>query len=145
MKKLIFTTFTLLAIPACSLVKSTPFDPKTCTEQIPKHIEGLEILGGSRTEQSIINDMQITFCNGQVLLQKMNERGNDVSPGTAVLKVVVEYTGEVVSSEIIETDILSTEFVAKVSDFVKDTDFSSWQRFDEDTEFIYPMVFYRWW
>jgi len=116
----------------------TAYDPKTCLEQIPSDIEGLQILQGQRTKESVIRDMVPVFCNAEVLFSMMRTK---VRPGRIVFKVSVEYNGEVTEVEIDESTIGSNEFAREVSDFVMDTDFISWARHDENTVFLYPMAF----
>lgn len=118
-----------------------PFSPETCMASIPKNVEGLEIVQGPRTKESIIEDMVPIYCNAQVLFRKMNAEQKTVNSGKVVFKTLVEYTGEVVGVEIDETTIKSEEFLRKVTDFILRTDFVSWARDDTDTLFVYPIVF----
>jgi hypothetical protein len=142
------TLFALLALTltACTTVnKPADFDPRTCLDHPPTHVEGLKILKGSRTGQNIAADMHPVFCNGQVLLKNMNEAGTPIEAGTVRFQVLVEYTGEVIGAKVIESDIQSDSFLRKITDMIMDSDFAPWTREDEDTEFIYPMTFTRWW
>lgn len=142
----------LFTLSACTpfeeLCKSpgpASFNPKTCLEQVPDSVDGLEIIQGPRTKQNIAADMHPAFCNGQVLLKLMNDGGKPVQAGTVWFKVSVEYTGEVSSVEIVKSEIESRDFLKKVSDMIMDSDFTPWQRHDEDAGFIYPMTFTYWW
>lgn len=145
-KKIFYTGVLFLALSGCATDSKNPaFDPKTCLEQVPESVPDLQILQGPRSEQSIILDMQTSYCNGQVLLKLMHEKGHQMKPGNVTFKVVVEYTGEVISAKVIESEIRSKEFLGKVSDMIMDSDFAPWQRHDEDTEFIFPMTFNVWW
>jgi hypothetical protein len=136
----------VIIIGACTpLEQPHRFDPRTCLTESPQEVEGLEILHGQRTAASIAADMQDAYCNGQVLLKLMNENNEPVSDGTVWFKVVVEYTGEVISVITVKSDISSKKFLRKVSDMINDTDFSPWLRDDQDVEFIFPMTFTRWW
>lgn len=146
LKKILFTGTALIAIGGCAAIApSHKFDPGTCLNETPQRVEGLEILSGQRTAGSITHDMQEAYCNGQVLLKLMNENGKAVTGGTAWFKVVVEYTGEVNSAKVIKSEIQSGEFLKEVSDMIMDTDFSPWVRNGQDSEFIFPMTFTRWW
>jgi len=137
---------TVLTLSACSFVSGPPeFNPKTCLDEAPRKESGLHIIQGPRTEQSITADMQTAYCNGQVLLKLLNEQGKQVHGGTVWFKIIVEYTGEVYSAEVVQSDIQSSEFLHKVSDMILSSDFTPWQRHDQDAEFIYPMTFERWW
>ncbi|WDP89517.1 MAG: hypothetical protein HUN04_07190 [Desulfobacter sp.] len=89
--------------------------------------------------------MHSAFCNGQVLLKQMNEKGTPVYGGTVWFMVGVEYTGEVTSARVQKSEINSDKFVQRVREMIMDSDFIPWQRNDEDTIFIYPMTFFRWW
>ena len=57
----------------------------------------------------------------------------------------VEYTGEVKSAKVVQSDIDATDFLRKIKDMIMATDFSPWARHDDDAQFIYPMTFTRWW
>jgi len=136
----------LVALNACKTTERAPgFDPRTCMEQVPSKAAGLRITQGPRTERDIAADMHPAYCNGQVLLKRMNDAGRPVCAGTVWFKVAVEYTGEVSSVNIVKSEIGSNEFLKKMADMIMDSDFTPWVRHDEDAEFIYPMVFTRWW
>jgi hypothetical protein len=146
------TAFTMLILYACVTIEKPAyetqppaFDPKNCLNQVPKSVDGLDIIQGPRTEQNIAADMHVAYCNGQVLLKQMNAAGKEINSGTVRFRVTVEYTGEVMSVEVVDSEIDSDEFLKKVSDMIMDSDFTPWHRHDEDTEFIYPMTFNRWW
>lgn len=146
LRKGLCLSVTALTLSACSYIAGPPeFNPKTCLHEEPRRVKGIEILQGPRTEQSVTADMQSAYCNGQVLLKLMNEAGEQVNPGTIWFKVTAEYTGEVITTEVIKSDIESKVFLRKVSDMIMDSDFTPWQRHDRDTEFIYPMTFDSWW
>lgn len=136
----------LLFISACSPVSvHKPFNPRTCMDESPNYENKIQLLQGERTHQNIAQDMHPAWCHGQVLLRQMYERGHAVTEGTILMKVTVEYTGEVISVRILESDIPSSEFRQKISDMVMDSDFIPWKRSDQDTVFIYPMTFDFWW
>ena len=133
------TAVVVIFLTACSPRSHPPaFDPKTCLEAIPHHVEGLQILAGPRSAPNIIRDMVPAICNGQVLFRKMQ-----IEDGTVVFRVVVEYTGEVKNVSVKETTIASALFVAQVSAMIESTDFAFWARDDTDTVFIYPVRFGR--
>lgn len=136
----------LLLGSGCSGLDNTPaFNPKTCLQENPQEVHGLQIIRGPRSKQSVIVDMQSPYCNGQVLFKMVNTSGHQVSSGRAVFKVTVEYTGEVIAAEVVESSGMDESFLQKISDIIMDTDFSPWQRDDEDSEFLYPMTFTTWW
>lgn len=147
--KQIITAGVLLMLQAgagCSSLETPPqFDPKTCLEEPPTPVEGMQVIHGPRTPQSVLADMRFVSCNGQVLFKQLNERGEPLVPGEVVFRVQVEYTGEVIAAEVIESTIVSRKFERRLSDMIMDTDFSPWQRHDEDAVFVYPMRFSRWW
>ena len=148
-KSLLPTTLCLAALllGGCASITNTPeFNPKTCMKEVPRKAPGLKIIQGSRTEQNIAADMHPAYCNGQVLLKRMNDEGGPVNAGGVWFKVAVEYTGEVMGVDIVKSEIDSREFLKKVSDMILDSDFTPWQRDDDDDSvFIYPMTFTRWW
>lgn len=131
-----------LVIGACAQQpKPVAFNPRTCFEEIPGGVKGLQIIAGLRTEQSIVRDMVVPVCHAHALYKHMQDNGNPVNPGTVTFRVAVEYTGEVISATVEETTIQSEVFLRKVSDFIMDTDFVVWARSDTDTEFLYPVSF----
>ena len=135
-------TAVILLLTACAPDPPT-FDPRTCLDTIPSHVDGLRILAGPRSEANIIRDMVPAICNGQVLFRKMQIEDGMLKPGTAVFRVVVEYTGEVKNVSVEETTIASAPFIARVSAMIENTDFTFWARDDTDTVFIYPVCFGR--
>ncbi len=144
--KVLCTGIAALMLGGCAASGKTPvFNPKTCLQQASVTADKVEIIKGARTKLNVASDMHPVYCNGQVLLKLMTEKGKSVNPGTVWFHVSVEYTGEVVSARIANSEIHSKEFLKQVSDMIMDLDFTPWQRQDNDTEFIYPMTFYRWW
>ena len=132
----------LSAVSACAPhAHKSPFDPRRCMAHVPREVEGLTIVAGSRTKASIIRDMVPVVCNGQVLFNREKIQDPQLKAGTVIFRVVVEYTGEVIAVNIAETAIQSDAFLRKVSDFIMDTDFVGWARDDIDTVFLYPVRF----
>jgi hypothetical protein len=110
-------------------------------DHVPADVAGLIIEAGPRTKTSVIRDMVPACCNAQVLFQRMKAEDPTLKPGRIVFRVVVEYTGEVLSVDIEETEIESLRFKRRVSDFIMDTDFVSWAPSDTETVFHYPVRF----
>lgn len=136
----------LLISSGCSTLDNNPsFDPKTCLKDKPQQVDGLKIISGQRSKQSVVVDMQFPYCNGQVLFKVVHDKGQQIAPGRAVFKVTVEYTGEVIAVEMTESTIVDKAFLQNIADMIMDTDFSPWQRDDEDAQFLYPMTFTAWW
>jgi hypothetical protein len=136
-----------LMLCGCSSHSDSPvFNPKTCLQEVPQTVPGVRIISGPRTEKNIAAGMQSAYCNGQMLFMLLNEKEEQViPPGEVLFQVTVEYTGEVISAEVVETSIDRTEFLRKIKDMIMDTDFSPWPRHDDDVQFIYPITFTRWW
>jgi hypothetical protein len=132
-----------LLFTACASHRQKQLDPKNCLDTIPQRVEGLTILEGPRTEQSIIRDMVPAICYGHFLFGRMKSSGEEVNPGVVVFRVVVEYTGEVYGVTVEETTIQSKLFLRRASDFIVDTDFVPWARDETDTAFLYPVEFGR--
>lgn len=131
-----------LITSACvSPTRQSRFDPKTCMQSVPDHIDGLRIVQGPRTEKNIIRDMVPAVCNGQVLFRLMQAGDATLECGSVVFRVVVEYTGEVRSVTVHETTIASETFLKKVCEMVESSDFTPWTRNDTDTLFFYPVFF----
>lgn len=133
----------LLCLSACSQATHKPFDPKTCLENVPSRVKGLEILAGSRSKKSIIRDMVPSVCNGRVLFKKMEAQGLVEGGGDVLFRVRVENTGEVQSVDVQKTTLQSEAFLKQVSDFIMDTDFVFGMVNGPDTVFLYPINFGR--
>lgn len=122
------------------------FNPKTCLQEVPQTVPGIRIISGPRTEKNIVAGMQSAYCNGQMLFMLLNKKeGRIIPPGEVLFQVTVEYTGEVISAEVVESSIDATDFLRKIKDMIMATDFSPWARHDDDAQFIYPMTFTSWW
>jgi hypothetical protein len=142
--KLFFTIAIVLLLAACALhTQRASFDPKKCLANIPRRVKGLKIVSGPRTEKNVIRDMVPALCSGYALFKDMETKGEEISPGSVVLRVIVEYTGEVAYVGIEETTMQSEKFLRRIKDFVMETDFVSWGADDRDTVFLYPLTFGR--
>ena len=119
------------------------FDAGKCTETIPDGVDGLTILSGPRTEQSIIRDMVWPICNARVLYENMKKRNRAFQSGSATFKVIVEYTGEVRKVSVDKTTLASEEFLSRICEMIRSTDFVFWGRDRTDTCFFYPVNFER--
>ena len=137
----IFALVWLLVSACAGSSPSKSFDHQTCLDSIPDKVSGLTILEGPRTKSSLISDMVPAVCYSRVLVEKKKANGENNIKGDVTFEIQVEYTGEVVRVEVVETTIQSQPFVRKVADFIMDTDFVGWVQNDVDTVFIYPMSF----
>ncbi len=144
-KNYLYATITaLLFFTACAPhMKRAPFDPRKCLEDVPRHVKGLKVLSGPRSEQSIIRDMRRAVCNGHVLFGHMQAENKSFQSGRVLFRVVVEYPGEVYGVTVEETTIQSDAFLARVSEFILGTDFIFWGGDDSDSVFLYPIQFGR--
>lgn len=139
-------SFFMLGLGACAFISAeNDFNPKTCLQAVPTIVPGIEIIQGHRTKTSLAFDMQNTYCNGQVLLKQLNDKGLDIGSGTVWFKVTAEYTGEVINVDVVKTEITSKEFLQKTVEMIMDSDFTPHQRDDLDSQFIYPLTFTDWW
>jgi hypothetical protein len=121
-----------------------PFDYGNCVEDIPEHVEGLQILAGPRSEAGIIRDMVPAVCSGHALFERMKASGGEVEAVSVVFRVVVEYTGEVIGVTIEGATGEPEGFLRQARDFVLNTDFVYWRSEDDaDAEFLYPVHFGR--
>jgi hypothetical protein len=138
-----FITIALvLPLCSCALFSQKPvFNPKTCLEETPSHVEGLTIVSGPRSKKNVIRDMVYPVCSGHALFKHMQSKGHDIQTGRVVFRVIVEYTGEVAHVGVEESTVQSDLFVREVSDFIMDTDFVLWGGDDTDTVFLYPVEF----
>lgn len=118
-----------------------PFSLQACLESVPKNVKGLKIIEGSRSKSSIINDMVPIVCRGRALFEQMQSKDSSNTMGSITFRVVVEYTGEVVTVRVQQTDIPSRPFVNQMIRLVGNSDFVNWPREDKDTVFVYPMRF----
>jgi hypothetical protein len=122
----------------------TSFTFQDCLENLPEHVDGLEILSGPRSEKGIIHDMAHPVCSGYALFEQMKENGEEIEAGSVVFRVVVDYVGEVISVTVEEQTMSSEELVGKVREIILNTDFVYWRdKDDTDSEFLYPVHFGR--
>jgi hypothetical protein len=141
-KVFFYSAAMVLLLAACvPRTQRSSFDPKKCMEHMPRRVKGLTIVSGPRTERNIIREMVPAMCSGHALFKHMKTEGEEISPGYVVLRIIVEYTGEVASVEVEETTIQSEKFLCGIKDFVMETDFVLWAVDDEDTVFLYPVTF----
>lgn len=124
-----------------SLEPDPPFSFKTCMESVPSTVNGLKIMEGSRSESSIIVDMVPITCRARALYERMRSVNDGLVPGHITIRVVVEYTGEVISVDVEQTDMTSRKFNNKIIEMIANSDFVSWPRDDTDTEFVYDISF----
>ena len=122
-------------------VTQRPFDAGKCMEIIPDKVDGLTILSGPRTKQSIIRDLVWPICNARVLYDNMKRENSKLGSGSAVFKVRVEYTGEVQEVFVDKTNLASEEFLSSVRKMIQSTDFVFWGQDTTDTVFLYPIHF----
>lgn len=145
-KHVVVLSALLLGLGGCSSHgEREMFNPKTCLQEVPQTVPGVRIISGPRGEKNVVADMQSAYCNAQMLFMLMNKKGQRVAPGEVLFQVTVEYTGEVMSVEVVESNIDSADFLRKITDMIRGTDFSPWERHDDDALFIYPMSFTNWW
>ena len=85
--------------------------------------------------------MVTPICQGHALFVKMKSTGEKVNPGRVVVRIIVEYTGEVQNVSIEETNIQSKKFISKLIDFIMSEDFVMWGADENDTVFLYPVTF----
>jgi hypothetical protein len=140
-RSLVILTVFFLQIACAMQPNQCTFNPKTCLETIPKHVKGLSIVSGPRSEKSIIRDMVPAICSAHALFRHMKSEGHEMNSGSVVFRVVVEYTGEVANVSVKETEIHSKRFLREVSDFIMDSDFVLWAGDESDTVFLYPATF----
>lgn len=145
-KRVIVLSALVLVSGGCgSLGDRAVYNPKTCSQEVPKTVPGVQVISGPRGEQNVVADMQSAYCNAQMLFMLMNKKGQPVPPGQVIFQVTVEYTGEVVGVKVAQSTIDSAEFLWKITDMIRHTDFSPWVRHDDDAVFVYPMTFTNWW
>jgi hypothetical protein len=110
-----------------------------CGIPVPEEVPGLKITG-PRTRASIIHDMASISCAINFLIKNdstamlLRSANNKV-----VIKVIVEYTGEVIETAIIESNIDHQPLVQKIEEIIMNSDFTFWGHNQQETEFIYPL------
>lgn len=125
--------------PQADQAPEKSFTVKDCLSSVPSDIKGLEILAGSRGKVAIIGDMLPMVCQSKALYRKMVAEGAPMAPGRMVMRVVVEFNGEVIAVKIEESDITHRPFRNQVIDMIAAKDFTFWSREDADAEFLYPI------
>lgn len=120
-----------------------PTVPEDCLAFVHADEKNLHILEGPRTKTNILYDMAPLICRGRKVFDKLTAEGETISAGTVTLRVVVEYNGEIISTDIQETSIDSRHFLNELIGIFNMSDFSYWNRDDEDAVFTYTARFGR--
>nr|WP_320015657.1 hypothetical protein [uncultured Desulfobacter sp.] len=117
--------------------------PEDCLASVSADEKNLRILEGSRTKTNILHDLAPLICKGREVFDKFKTEGETITAGTVTLRVVVEFNGEIISTEVLETSIDSRMFLNELIGIFNMSDFSFWNREDEDAVFTYTARFGR--
>ena len=128
------------ALPPPANLTTTPED---CLAYVYADEKNLCILEGPRTKTNILHDLAPLICRGRKVFDKLAAEEETIAPGTVTLRVVVEYNGEIISTEIQDTSIDSRTFLNELTGIFDMSDFSFWKREDEDAVFTYTARFGR--
>ena len=135
----------LLLVKVFAPVSPPPVVPakmlKDCLASVHADEENLRILAGSRTKTNLLYDLAPLICIGQKVFDTLRAEGEIIAAGEVTLRVVVEYNGEIIDTEILETDIDSRRFLNELIGIFDKSDFSFWIREDEDVVFTYTAYF----
>lgn len=146
-KMLVVAGVALLLVKVFGPAPPLPADPTTtpedCLASVYADEKNLRILEGSRTKTNILHDLAPLICRGRKVFDKLTSKGETIAAGTVTLRVVVEYNGEIISTEVQETSINSRTFLNELTGIFDMSDFSFWTREDEDTVFTYTARFGR--
>lgn len=112
-----------------------------CRTSVYTDKNNLRILEGPRTKTSILHDLAPLICRGREVFNKLQAEGETITAGTVTLRMVVEYNGEIISTEVQESSIASKTFLNALIGIFGMSDFSFWNREDEDAVFIYTARF----
>ena len=96
---------------------------------------------GPRTTTNILHDLAPLICKGRKVFDQLKADGEAIEAGTVTLRVVVEFNGEIIATEVQETSIDSGTFLNKLTGIFAMSDFSFWNREDEDAVFTYTAKF----
>lgn len=128
------------ALPPPTNLATTPED---CLAYVYADEKNLRILEGPRTKTNILHDLAPLICRGRKVFDKLATEEETIAPGTVTLRVVVEYNGEIISTEVLDTSIDSRTFLNELTGIFDMSDFSFWKREDEDAVFTYTARFGR--
>jgi hypothetical protein len=120
-----------------------PPTPEDCLASVHADGKNLHILEGPRTQSNILYDIAPLICRGRKVFTKLSDEGETIGAGTVTLKVVVEYNGEIISTDIEDTTIDSRRFLNALIGIFNMSDFTSWNREDENAVFTYTAHFGR--
>jgi hypothetical protein len=118
-----------------------PATPQDCLASIQADTKNLRILEGSRSPASILGDLAPLICSGRAVYERLRTEGETIAPGTVTLRLVVEFNGEIISAGVQETSIDSKKFLNELTGLIATSDFSFWNREDEDSVFTYTTGF----
>lgn len=145
----------MLLVAGVALVLVTVFGPKSpppdtpppkpedCFSSVLADGKNLNIIGGPRTKTNILHDLAPLICRGRTIFNKLKAEGEPLSAGTVILQLAVEFNGEIISIKIQETSIESKSFLNELTNLFAMSDFSFWNREDEDAVFTYTASFGR--
>lgn len=117
--------------------------PKDCMTSVYADEKKLRILEGSRSPANILRDLAPSICSGRAVYERLKSEGENIESGTVTLRMGVEFNGEIISVEVQETSINSKKFLNELTGSILMSDFSFWNREDEDAVFTYTAHFGR--
>lgn len=137
-KKICFSVLCLAFLTACSSEEATE-KPGGCLENVPDAITGLEI-EGARSERNVIKNLWPLTCRARELYQQ--RRMDDPSlGGTLILKLNVEFNGEIMQFDIVRSTLEDSEFERRIMDLFRFADLDVYGPRNSESEIIYPMYF----
>jgi len=129
--------------PEAPIPSEQPVKPEDCLAFVYADKNNLRILEGSRSPANILHDLAPFICRGRKVFDKLKAEGEAIAAGTVTLRMVVEFNGEVISAKVQETSINSRKFLNELTGLIAMSDFSFWNREDEDAVFTYTARFGR--
>lgn len=140
MKRKSFVVLVLLLslVISCSS-KEKPEKPKGCPENQPDSIEGLEVKG-TRSERNVIKNMWPFVCMAQDLYQE-RRRENPKLKGTLILKMTVEFNGEIGPHSIVRSTLEDASFEDQILTRINFLDFDVYGPHNSESEIVFPIDF----
>jgi hypothetical protein len=130
--------FVMSLLAACSSGDPS-HESKTCLENKPESISGLNVTG-ERSEKNVINNMWPVICKARELYQE-RLKVNPELKGTIDLRLSVEFNGEVGPYSIVRNTIEDLVFEKQIMALIQFMDFDSYGPHNSESQILLPLQF----
>jgi hypothetical protein len=123
-------------LTACNS-KKEPELPRSCLESMPKTISGLKVTG-ARSEQNVIKNMWPVTCAAKEVYQDRLKKNSKLK-GKLVIKLSVEFNGEIGPFSIVEDTLEDPIIKNSVMNYIRYHEFDWFGAHNSETDIVYPI------